>query len=126
MAHETAVHRWDAEAAVTAASAVDADLAPDGIEELLEVFLYEAAASLPGEGLGGSLGLRCTDVAGAWVIRLAKRRAEVTPDEGPATATLSGTASELLLFLWNRVPPVHLGLEGSAAVAEAWPAFLRW
>src|SRR5215207_5467151 len=39
MAHETAVHRTDVESGFDAASAVPADLAVDGIDEVLDLFL---------------------------------------------------------------------------------------
>ena len=51
-AHEAAVHRWDAEAVAGDPMAIDVDLAVDGIDELLDVFLPAAVAELvePREG----------------------------------------------------------------------------
>lgn len=126
MAHETAVHRWDVAAAAGAAEPVGAEVALDGIEELFELFLPEAISGLPDEGLGGSLCLSRSDGPGEWVVRLAPGSAEVTRGAAAATATVSGSGSDLLLFVWNRLPAGRLRVEGSRAVAEAWSRLLRW
>jgi uncharacterized protein (TIGR03083 family) len=96
MAHETAAHRWDLEAAAGTARPVPADLASDGIDELLTLMLPRRRI----EGLTGTLHIHCTDVAGEWTIDLATF--ETKPGHAKGDAALRGPASDLLLRLLNR------------------------
>ena len=65
---ETAVHRWDGEAAVGPAAAIDASLAVDGIDEIFDVFAPLRRAGAEPLQLGGSLHLHATDAEGEWTI----------------------------------------------------------
>ena len=98
MAQETAVHRWDA-----APDPMDPALSVDGVDEHLELF----APRIPGErfaGVRGSLHLHASDIDGEWLVRLTD--AGITFEHGHAKGdvALRGTASDLLLWAWNRVP----------------------
>lgn len=119
MAQETAIHRWDAQSAHAAATPIDADLAVDGINELFDVFM--PADRLPDDlSLGGSLHLHATDTAGEWLLRLDGGRCEVTHEHAKGDAAVRGTASDLLLFLWNRVPASALEVFGDESVVRRW------
>ncbi|MGW8064108.1 maleylpyruvate isomerase family mycothiol-dependent enzyme [Streptomyces ziwulingensis] len=124
MAQETVVHRIDAElAAGQAVAPVPADLAVDGIDELLKVF---AAYSVAAWGdyftdvLDGSPGrtvlLRAGDAA--WRVRTGPGEFAVTDGAGGGTAdvTLSGSPQAVLRRLWNREAA---GAEGAVAVEGA-------
>ena len=126
MAHETAVHRWDVEAALRQPAPVARELALDGIGELLGIFLPEGARTLPPTGLGGVLRLHCTDTPVDWYIEAGP--GAVAVGHGPATAdsTVAGTASDLMMFLWNRLAPADLSVDGNPAIAARWRARLRW
>ena len=67
MAQETAVHRWDAEAAAGTVNPIEARLASDGIDEFLEHFMGSVAKGA--EPVGGSVHLHCGDVDGEWTVR---------------------------------------------------------
>ena len=67
MAHETAVHRVDAEHAAGREHRLAPELAADGIDEFLEFFFPLAAADAP--PLAGSVHLHCTDADGEWTVR---------------------------------------------------------
>lgn len=118
MAQETAVHRWDAQVSVSLPEPIDAPLAVDGIEEVLDSFLPAGRGSGPRD-LHGVVRIRPTDVDRGWVVRL--RGAElavldtdtVLDSEPDAHAAASGTASDLLLALWGRVPLSVLTIEGN-------------
>lgn len=125
MAHETAVHRWDAESVVGPARPVPAHLAADGVEEILDVFLPEAAAGLPPGGLG-VLRLRCDDLARDWLIAAGPGGVTVSRATGEEQATVSGTASELMMFAWNRLAPSALVVHGDRRIPAAWRGLLRW
>ena len=112
MAQETAVHRVDAESAQGDPRPVPAALAADGVSELLEVFLAPRADGEPVGGRGESLHLHATDTEGEWRLRLLPAGVEVGRGHAQADATVSGGASDLLLFLWGRAPADPLERSG--------------
>jgi uncharacterized protein (TIGR03083 family) len=117
MAQEIAVHRYDAELAAGTSSPIQTELAVDGIDEVLASFLaFEAERG----DLGGSLHLHATDAESEWVIRRENDQLIATQGHEKADAAVRGTASDLLLFLWNRVPASGLDVVGDVAVAERW------
>ena len=126
MAHETLVHRIDAEQAVGRAPAVEAELAADNIDELLHnatapgvrAFPNLKALALPQDG-DSTLHLHCTDTPGEWLLR---RTAEgFAYDEGHAkgAAAVRGSARELLLWI-NRRGAAEVEVVGDAQVARLW------
>ena len=117
-AQETTVHRWDGESAHGIATPIDADLAIDGIDEMFDVFTRWRIPE--GASLGGSLHLHATDRDGEWLVRVDKGRVEVTREHAKGDAAVRGTASDLLLFLWNRIPAADLEVFGEAEVARRW------
>lgn len=122
MAQETAVHRWDGEAADAAgASPIAAELAVDGIDEYLAMVNLWLART-PVAGFAGSLHLHATDVAGEWSLTLAPDHVEHTREHTKADAALRGSASDLLLWATNRKACDAGGLEpfGDRAIIEAW------
>lgn len=126
MAHETSVHRWDAEAALSGSvgSPVATELAVDGIDEFLDTFLATGAAFRPEASLDGTLHLHCTDVEGEWLVAVANGVVDLTRSHGKGNAALRGTASDLLLFVWGRMAPDAPSLEsfGDPGVFERWRA----
>ena len=122
MAQETAVHRWDAQAAAGTAAPIDAALAADGIDELLVGFLNFAGDA----DLGGSMHLHATDAEAEWVVRRDDGKLVATPEHAKADVALRGTASDLLLFLWNRIPAASLDVVGNADVARAWKETVKF
>jgi len=125
MAHETAIHRWDAQAAVGPAAAVPmpADLAVDGIDEFL-MFAAMWVSMQPVAGFDGSLHLHATDTRdGEWYLTLAPDHLEQRREHAKADAAVRGTASDLLLWLLNRKPAESgAGLEmfGDHGIIDAW------
>ncbi|MEU3898881.1 maleylpyruvate isomerase family mycothiol-dependent enzyme [Streptomyces sp. NPDC045251] len=110
MAQETVIHRVDAELATGQPVApVPADLAVDGIDELLKVFAAYAVAEW-GEYftdiLAGSPGHTILVRAGdaAWRVRTGPGEFTVTQGAGggEADVTLSGSPEAVLRRLWNR------------------------
>jgi uncharacterized protein (TIGR03083 family) len=126
MANETAVHRWDAQAAVGRPSPVAAPLAADGIAEVLELLLPLLAPSAdPGRSLG-TLHLHCTDTQGEWLLALRDGRLEVTDGHAKADAALRGQASDLFLACWGRRSGDGPEVLGDDAVAQEWLALMGW
>jgi uncharacterized protein (TIGR03083 family) len=111
MAHETAVHRWDAQHAAKPGHAdpIDRALAEDGIDEYLG-FVRMWLARRPVEGLGGTLEL------GVCTVDLAPDRIDVVPHPG------QGDPSAALLFLTGRLP-AGPGITGDV---DAWQGAVRF
>jgi uncharacterized protein (TIGR03083 family) len=118
MAHETAVHRIDAERASGHEHRIAAELAADGIDEFLEFFLPRAAADAA--PLAGSVHLHCTDAEGEWTVRPGDGVGLVVArDHAKADAALRGPAHDLLMVLWRRSPVDSVTVFGDADLATA-------
>jgi uncharacterized protein (TIGR03083 family) len=114
MAQETAVHRWDAQQAAGIAKPIEAELASDGVDEILLVFL-PAKPDLH-QGNDETVHIHCTDVAGEWLVRLRAGGYEVTREHAKGDAAVRATASDLLLALWGRIPFDRLEVLGDEAL----------
>ena len=118
MAHETAVHRWDAEQAAGIDQGIDATLASDGIDEYVTWFVHRPAdGAAP---VGGSVHIHCGDVPGEWTLRPAADGAgfDVAREHAKGDCALRGPANDLLLALWRRLPIDAIDVVGDTAVAE--------
>lgn len=146
MANETAVHRWDAEAAHAVTTPIDPGVAVCGIDEILDVYVPRALAQNQDADLGGSLHVHATDVdgtetgarngnadndadndggnGGEWLVRIEAGRATVTRQHEKGDLAIRGTASDLLLLLWGRLDATEGPFEtfGDAAVLDRWRA----
>jgi len=120
MALEAAVHRYDGELAAGDPTSVEADLAVDGLDERINVHLATDVPDAPEATLGGSLCLSCSDADAAFVVEVGRGRLHVREGAGPASAFVRGSASDLFLFSWNRVPLEALDVTGDREVAAAW------
>jgi uncharacterized protein (TIGR03083 family) len=108
MAHETTVHRFDAELAAHAkGGGFDPELAADGVGEVVEHMLGLHAGEEPLASARGDVLVECTDTGDRWLVRLepgavhAERR-DTRPRR--SDASLSGPAADLYLVLWGRLP----------------------
>lgn len=116
MAQETAVHRWDAESAAGSPGPVDHEVAVDGVDEFCSFFL---ALDAPGaQPVGGSVHLHATDGDGEWLVRPDGERFTVTRGHEKGDVALRGSASDLLLALWRRLPIDRLDVVGDRGVGE--------
>ncbi|GGX02463.1 hypothetical protein GCM10010297_25340 [Streptomyces malachitofuscus] len=104
-AHETAVHRFDAESARGGTPApIGTDFAVDGIDELLRGFHARRKSRVRSEK-PRILRVRTTDADAVWTVRLSAQPPVTTRDAAEeAECELTGPAAELYLALWNRLP----------------------
>jgi uncharacterized protein (TIGR03083 family) len=132
LAHETAIHRWDVEAAVTnpaRAHPIDAAVAIDGIDELFDVFVPLVAEKftgatrtmhvhVTGSGEGG----------GEWLVSFGDDTVEIERTHAKGDVAVRGPASDLVLLLWNRLPATTPGIEiiGDETVLDAWRETARF
>ncbi|CAM5310376.1 Maleylpyruvate isomerase family mycothiol-dependent enzyme OS=Streptomyces tendae OX=1932 GN=GUR47_28795 PE=4 SV=1 [Streptomyces tendae] len=116
-AHETTVHRIDAESARGGEpTGVGVDFAVDGIDELLCAFHAREKSAVRTEE-PRTLRVRATDAPDAvWTVRLSARPpVTVREDIGDADCELSGPAARLYPALWNRRPFPEITGDGSLA-----------
>jgi uncharacterized protein (TIGR03083 family) len=122
MAHETAMHRYDAEASAGTPVPFDSDLATDGVGEFYEVVLPFTLARRELTLPVGSLHLHRSDGDGEWMIESVDGAIAVTHEHGKGDAAVRGPASDLFVFVWHRGMPDTLQIFGDEAVARAWAA----
>ncbi len=125
-AHETAVHRFDAENAAGIASAFDAEFAADGIDELLAAFAPRKD-TFPVEE-ARSMHIHSQDTDDHWLVTLAPDGITTTRAHGPADTQVTGTAADLYLGLWNRTEDSGIAIEGDPTLLEKWHSgvMIRW
>jgi hypothetical protein len=114
------VHRFDAESARGGTpSAITADFAVDGIDELLRGF-HARHKSRVRTDPPRVLRVRATDVQDAvWTVRLSQEPAVARRDaEGEADGEVAGPAARLYLALWNR--QAFPAVRGDASLAALW------
>ncbi len=136
-AHETAIHRADAELAAGLAPEYPAVFAADGIDELIMGFgqrrKYQPAAGSAADG--GLLRVIAADTGDAWSIaarqgRLQPHRETRPGAAGAAGCTVTGPASGLYLYLWNRADAAEadVTITGDPIPLTSWQASvkIRW
>ena len=122
-AHETTVHRYDAEAARGGtASPIATDFAADGIDELLRGFHARSRSKVRTEQ-PRVLRVRAVgedaDADAVWTVRLSEEPPVASRDGyGEAEAELAGPADQLYLALWNRTPMPSV--TGDRSLAALW------
>lgn len=109
-AHETAVHRWDAQLSISLPDPIDPpEFAADGVHEALD---FVAGDNTIGDRISvtGVVRLVATDIDAHWVIRVRENGVNLLDTNGwfdtepEIAAAAEATASDLLLMLWGRVP----------------------
>jgi uncharacterized protein (TIGR03083 family) len=125
MAHETAVHRWDAQVSAGQVEPIEARLAVDGVAEVLDSWLPAGRRRGPVDR-GGMVQLVATDAEHQWFLRL--RGAGVAlldtdtwldHDDHHTRVLARGSASDLLLALYGRVPFEVLETAGDSTLLES-------
>ena len=138
-AHETAIHladalgadalSADAERAAGAVPEYPPGFAADGIDELIMGFgqrrkYRPAASAAPDAGLQ----VLTTDTGDAWHLDVAGGHVQAHRGPGPGDCVVSGPASGVYLFLWNRAAPgpgSGVTVSGSPGLLAAWQSSVR-
>jgi uncharacterized protein (TIGR03083 family) len=112
---EAAVHRWDMQLAASDATSdpIPPDIASDAIDEFLSATVPWGVR--PDKPLSGSIHIHCTDTEGEWFLH-ADGRVEHIHAKGDVA--VRGTASDIILALYERVPLDALDVIGDAALAR--------
>ncbi|MQB00465.1 MAG: maleylpyruvate isomerase family mycothiol-dependent enzyme [Actinobacteria bacterium] len=114
MPQELAVHSWDARSAVSdSPRRIDPDMAADGVDEFFDTFVlgYRGEEGPVGPAKSGTLHLHQTDGDGEWFVRYGPDGVTSSKEHAKGDAAVRGTASDLLLMLWRRVPTDSPSLE---------------
>jgi uncharacterized protein (TIGR03083 family) len=128
MAHETAMHRADAQIAAGRDPEFDADVAADAIDEWLGSMSGTGDSDSSADALpdGAVLHVHVTDdgVDGEWLVRHEGSSLTVEPGHGKGDVVVRGPAGRVLLVLLRRVPPDDPQVEvlGDAALLTGWLA----
>ncbi|GAC1397861.1 MAG: maleylpyruvate isomerase family mycothiol-dependent enzyme [Chloroflexota bacterium] len=121
MAHETSIHRWDAQWAHGVDAPIDMELARDGIDEVLDVFVESRRKwEKPGPSNNETFHFHCTDCEGEWFVRFDSDGPHITREHAKGDVALRGTASDLLLWHWQRLPADRLEVLGDPTMVERW------
>ena len=131
-AHETAIHRADAESASGVRPEYQPDFAADGIDELIMGF-GQRRKYRPAAEYQGSLDVRTADTGHAWHVaaedgRIQARREPGGSDSGSsAQGSVAGPASGLYRFLWNRSDASQAGvtIAGDPGFLALWQSSVR-
>jgi uncharacterized protein (TIGR03083 family) len=100
-AHETAIHRADAELAAGAVTPVDPEFAADGVDELVTGFApRERLTARP--QVTRTLLLRAADTGDHWYLVIGPGGVGARRGYHEADAVVSGPAQGLYFLLWNR------------------------
>lgn len=98
LAHETAIHCWDA---VGGDEPLERVLAADGVAEFVDEVLPGMSRDL--QGPAQTISLRTNDIDAAWTVCAGNGSCREAV-AGDAAAVVTATASDLLLLLWGRYP----------------------
>ena len=115
--HETAMHRVDAQSATGSITPLVPEYAADGIDEMLTGFVPRKHVPLHAEP-PVTLAVRLTDAAGTWHLTISAGPGVTVREDRPGDCTISGSASDVYLALWNRQGVEPLTIEGDASVIE--------
>jgi len=115
MAQETVIHRVDGELAVGDETAVDVELALDGVDEVLSIFLAGDWSAAAADGCRGQRAL-VRSGGRAWTVVLDRDRVEVSPSGGASDATVDGPPPQMLLWLWGRTSDDRVAGGGDRSV----------
>jgi len=118
-AHETAIHRADAELAAGGVPSYDAMFAADGVDELLFGFYARPRGRLRADP-ELRLGLRASDTDDAWTMTIGPESRRTTKSVDDADCIVTARLSDLYLLLWNRGDRSALTVDGDGSVLDLW------
>jgi uncharacterized protein (TIGR03083 family) len=127
MAFEAVVHRFDADAAQQQRFSVEPEVAADGVDEYLDVFVAATRATHNAPA-GPTVSFECSDRDDRWWLSLSESGGrEYARDPRAASVRIRATAQELLLVLWGRIPisgSPGVEISGDVEQLDRWSEFV--
>jgi uncharacterized protein (TIGR03083 family) len=116
---EAAVHRWDAQNALGEPEPIDTGLAADAVEQTFTVMAPARRSwrNAP-QGRGERYLFRRLDGAGEWAVQFGADGIHYPAPGGPGDVEISGAASDLALFLWQRDVTGKLSVRGDTSLLD--------
>jgi uncharacterized protein (TIGR03083 family) len=127
-AHETAMHRADAEGAADTATPFAITQAIDGVDELLLAFMSRRGQRLKSDR-PASLAFRASDADARWLVRIGSDEPVVVRDGSEAAdCSVEASASDLFKLVWNRRSAEGLAVSGDRALLDLWreTVLIQW
>jgi uncharacterized protein (TIGR03083 family) len=126
--HDELVHRFDVEFTAGGPGPVAADLAADGVSDVLETaatlsrYTSRPTPFVALAGAGETLRFAATDHPAVWIAERTPEGVTWRPGDGAAAVTVRAPARELLLLLNRRLDPGHAEIEvtGDRALLDHW------
>ena len=125
MTHESAVHRYDAQRAHGLAQPIDADLACDGMDELVDLLLPRIVGRDSPKLPSGTYHFVSTD-GSDWVVKTGEDGVERLPAPRNVDVTITGPASAVLLAAYGRVKWASLETTGEESLLGEWSGAFRF
>jgi uncharacterized protein (TIGR03083 family) len=122
-AHETSIHRFDAESATGSVTGFDPVLAADGISELLYGF-YRNGPRPNGRAFpiqqDATMHLHAADTGDHWYMAFGPSGMAMAEPTGAPELTVTGAASDLYIALWNRGDDSRISATGDRRLLDTW------
>jgi uncharacterized protein (TIGR03083 family) len=116
-AMEATVHRWDAQNAQGVTSPIDPVIALDGIAQHFEVQIAGARHwNDYARGEGESYHFHRTDGPGEWLVTFQGEDVTVRAEHAKGDIAIRGSAEDIFLWLWGRIPADRLDIHGNVAL----------
>lgn len=118
MAHETTVHRLDAQSAAGTDTPVDAEFAADGIDEVLTRLIQRNTEAWAKATVSGTVLFHAADAGRAWAVRLVAGQLPQTVGEAVTDpdASVVGLADTVYRAAWGR--PTNAVISGDTTLLE--------
>ena len=120
-AHETAIHRADADAAAGRVTVFDASVASDGVDELILDVVGNRGGPLALDSVH-SIAFVATDTDERWFAAMGPDGYETRRGNDMADCSVAANASDLYRLVWHRADLADSGvsLDGDPAVRQLW------
>ncbi len=122
-ASEIAIHRFDAELSRDITSHFDPQFATDMLDEHMCGFTTRPR-SLDIER-PEVIHVHADDTDEHWYVSIGPEQTETSRHGDHADLTLTGTASDLYLLLWNRAPDTSVAMSGNTDFMDLWHGNFR-
>ena len=119
-ASEIAIHRVDAEQACGLPSTFDAGFATDMLDELLCGFAPRPGPHQLDLERPHVIHVDAHDTHQHWYLTISAEHTETSRTGDVADLTLTGTAADLYVLLWNRSPSSPVAMSGDTDLMDLW------